>query len=505
MKRFFILLIMVVLFVFVSCETKKIEKDDDKLTDDDIVNVDDDTSDTGDAEEDDDSDTGDDVDIVECTLDKEWLSPETDWASWAYLRMTGEIGEYNGDYVEATYTEGKVKTTAGTTDLEAGSYMNYQNSVLLADAVAYEFLNVNQTAGTGVVDYYDAMWQFNKQLVPIFIEDGPNEDGGNEAEFGGFVFFRNTFIDVNFDTNGYVTEQRVRKNCWLAVAATEEIEEEGETYDVAIGGMYGCFGENVDGSVGETLKMMFKNKMTDDRADLITWINTQADGTVLEFGDEGFVFECECYNEDGASDTVDNSVPCWQYDGPGGAEDCPPEMEGNCDPVETDDDAETDDDEVDDDPYVDPCTPNPCTDTNKTVCTDTNLDGVAECACDTGYTLDGGTECINTKNVDCTDNAPTNATSTVAQVAITWDDTTEWSTPADCAWTCDDGYEENGAGDACEAIANPCVTPDPCNDLDNAVDDSCAPVEVTTGVYTGEFACTCDENFTWTVDACVAN
>ncbi|MBP7433001.1 hypothetical protein KA996_05600, partial [bacterium] len=210
--------------------------------------------------------------------------------------------------------------------------------------------------------------------------------------------------------------------------------------------------------------------------------------------------------------------PCWQYDGPGGAEECPAEVEaaGKCGEGAPDEDIVdedvVDEDTTDDDPYVDPCLPtNPCTDTNKTVCTDADEDGVEECGCDAGYHLNNSSECrSNTKQEPCDQTGvtvPANATIVVADVDVTWDIAGgTWNATPKCDWACNAGYEENVAGDACVAIADPCdVTPDPCNDLANAVDDSCAAEEVTSGVYTGVFSCTCDTNYTWTVDACVAD
>jgi len=448
-----------------------------------------------------------------CTLNEDWLTPSEDWTTWAFLRMSGEVGLYDGDYVEATFTEGKIKITSGTTDLKYGTYLNYQGTIILADAYNYEFLNVDQTAGTGTIDYYDAMWQFSSQLIPLF-----KEDGAREADFASFVWFRHAYIDVTFDTStGMTKSQKTRKNCWAALAATEEVVEDDTPYDVAVGGIYGCFDENVDGSVGETLKMMFRNKMTDDRDDILAFINTLEDETVLKYGDEGFRFECDCYNENGATDKAgENQVPCWHYDGPGGAEECAPEVEaaGKCDEGAPDEDVVdediVDEDTTDDDPYVDPCLPtNPCVEANKTVCTDANLDGVEECACDVDYHLNNSDACkSNTKSIPCDQTGvtvPANAVIVVENVDVTWTGA-GWEATPKCKWVCNAGYEENVAGDACEAIADPCdVTPDPCNDLANAVDDSCVPEEVTSGVYTGEFDCTCDANFTWTSGACVAD
>jgi|GEM_PF-3065551 len=405
MKRILILLTMMVfVLVMASCETKKIEKNDETI-DEDVIEVDTETDNDSVTETDDDQVVPDE-DV--CGLPQDWLAPASEWEAWGYLRMSGEIGDYNGDYVEATFTEGKMKIASGTTDLGLGSFMNYQGTTLLADAVAYEF--ISQTASLATVDYYDAMWQFSSQLVPLF-----KEDGAREADFAAFVWFRNSFIDLVIQ-NQQITEQRTRKSCWLALAATEEVEEEGETYDVPVGGIYGCFDDNVDGSVGETLKMMFRNKMTDNRDDILTFINTLEDNTVLEYGDEGFRFECECYNENGATATVgENEVPCWQYDGPGGAEECPAEVEaaGKCGEGAPDEDI-VDEDVVDEE--------NP------------DADGISSkmVPCDqTGVT------------------APANAAIVVADVEVTW--TGEgWTAPAKCVWACNENYMLNEAETGCE-------------------------------------------------------
>ncbi|HNW82317.1 MAG TPA: hypothetical protein PKG52_05425, partial [bacterium] len=111
-------------------------------------------------------------------------------------------------------------------------------------------------------------------------------------------------------------------------------------------------------------------------------------------------------------------------------------------------DVETD---ADVDNYINPCTPtNTCVEAHQTVCTDANTDGVAECACDADYHFNGSNVCIsNTKTESCVDNAPANATSTVADVDVTWNGT-GWNTAADCAWTCDDGYTINNTSDGCD-------------------------------------------------------
>ncbi len=368
--------------------------------------------------------------------------------------------------------------------------MNYQASVLLADAAAYEFINVNQSAGTATVDYWDAMYQFNPALIPAL-----KEAGVREAGFGSTVFFRHTFIDVTFDTSGKLTAQYVRKNCFIGLSKTEEVEEEGEVYDVPIGDMYGCFDENVDGSVGEELKMMFKNEFTEDEAAMLEFFNTQQDGSVLQYGQDGYTHLCTCYEADGTTE-----VNCWnEYDGPGGAEECPAVVEaaGECGTVEPDDDV-VDEDTNDDDTYVDPCTPtNPCVEANKTVCTDTNEDGVAECGCDVDYHLNNSNECkSNTKTTPCIDNAPANATSTVVDVEVTWNGT-GWNTAADCEWTCDDNFMLNETSDGCVAYVDPCTPTNPCVDANKTV--------CTDANEDGVAECACDEGYHDDAGSCVAN
>lgn len=338
MKKLLVIFLMFSLFVVAGCEDEKKENDEDQTDDQDVTDVQD--NETEDQEVEDKEVSDDDGDCA--AIDSEWMEPEEDWEAWSYLKMMGPIADYEGEYQPAVYTDGKAKTSHGTTEFTDGSFMNYQDSVLLADAAAYEFIDVDQAAGTAVVDYWDIMLQVSLQLIPLMVEQGAYETG-----FGATVSFRHTFIDVTINASGQVTSQQVRKNCYLAVSKTEEVEEEGETYNVPIGDIYGCFEDNVDGSVGEDLKMMFKNELTEAQADLLTAFNEQQDGTVLEYGDEGFMHICQCYDEEGTE------IDCWAYDGPGGSEECPDYVpEGDCVVPETDDDAVNDADAADENDFV---------------------------------------------------------------------------------------------------------------------------------------------------------
>ena len=90
MKRFFIVLITAMLFVFVSCEKKKVDPtDDDKLTDDDIVVVDDETD--TDTEESD--DVSDDVEPEKCKVDPAILDVVEGYESYYALNIIAPIND----------------------------------------------------------------------------------------------------------------------------------------------------------------------------------------------------------------------------------------------------------------------------------------------------------------------------------------------------------------------------------------------------------------------------
>ncbi len=328
MKKTFLILIVQVLFlVFTGCS--KCNCIDYPLRDDETVP---DENGFYESENEDDNDNDNDnetPDKENClVLNEDWLAPDHEWKIWSYLRMIGEIADPEGEYVGAVYTEGRIKTTEGAHELTTGSFLNSSGLVISAEASSFKFVNMNESEKTATVDYYNGSWQFNKMIIPLA------QKGESVVDFGAFVIFTNSMVDVKFDSEGAINDQRMRKKCLLAVSTIEDYEQDGEIFEMPVGGIYGCFEGAADGSVGETLKMMFRNELTDKREDLLKWINTQEEGSVLEYGDEGFQFECVCYEENGIDE-----VPCWQYDGPGGAEECPPEVpEGECHVEEPDDD-----------------------------------------------------------------------------------------------------------------------------------------------------------------------
>ncbi|MDA3863341.1 MAG: hypothetical protein PF689_05675 [Deltaproteobacteria bacterium] len=85
------------------------------------------------------------------------------------------------------------------------------------------------------------------------------------------------------------------------------------------------------------------------------------------------------------------------------------------------------------------------------------VDGNGVCTCDQGYTKEDE-ECINTKMVDCIDQAPENGESWIEEVEITWDSNNGWSEPEVCEWRClESHYEENGECVACPSAPAECT------------------------------------------------
>jgi hypothetical protein len=448
MKRFFIVLIMMVLFVFVSCEKKKVDPaDDDKLTDDDIVVVDDETD--TDTEESD--DVSDDAEPEKCKVDPSILDVVEGYESYYALNIIAPINDSTSTERPAGPVYSKFKINIdGHPEIKLDP-----NFIFVQDNIQDNTLDIYTLGDLGNNKQY--YYTFMVTALPLEWVDILRAD--EETKLPTVPFTQVLTLE---EFTGYL------RQCVIGIGSIITTEE-GQ---FAEGNMELCYDQNKNFEFGENLRLGFNAK-----------INTNKQDIVDLFSNVNSVDElCSCYGTD------NKEIPC-------------PEEE-------TDDDPETDDDETnDEDPYVDPCVPtNPCTDTNKTVCTDLDEDGVAECACDLNYHLEeaacvsntknvacidnppanatstvaqvevtwNGTAwttaadcawtcdatfhleeaaCVsNTKMVDCTDNAPANATSTVAQVEVTWNGTA-WPTAADCAWTCAEGYVINGTGDGCEAIA----------------------------------------------------
>ncbi|MBN2717486.1 MAG: hypothetical protein JXX14_16670, partial [Deltaproteobacteria bacterium] len=95
-------------------------------------------------------------------------------------------------------------------------------------------------------------------------------------------------------------------------------------------------------------------------------------------------------------------------------------------------------------------------------------------SCNTDY-AQSGNSCINSQLVDCTDVAPANGTSTIAQVQINYTTPGGWTTPADCAWTCDASYHtEDSTTCVSDTQSVNCTDNAPTNGTSTVV-----PVEIT--------------------------
>lgn len=100
--------------------------------------------------------------------------------------------------------------------------------------------------------------------------------------------------------------------------------------------------------------------------------------------------------------------------------------------------------------YIDPCADtNPCTAENRTICTDDNNDGTAECLCITDFHLEGENCITNSRSVKC-DPAPENGTLSSdyvdGNITQTWNSETKQYEPAtdSCTFSCNETYHING-------------------------------------------------------------
>jgi len=93
--------------------------------------------------------------------------------------------------------------------------------------------------------------------------------------------------------------------------------------------------------------------------------------------------------------------------------------------------------------------------------------------------------CIDNREVPCDEDNdnPAHSTDTIVNVTITYTTIGGWTLPADCAWTCDDGYQQDEHG-FCNLIGGPCED-NPCTEEHKHVctDDGGNPV------------CSCDPHY----------
>ena len=141
---------------------------------------------------------------------------------------------------------------------------------------------------------------------------------------------------------------------------------------------------------------------------------------------------------------------------------------------------------------------------------DDTLNDYGDCSlveCITDFHTEDNLTCItDTKQLACTDSAPTNGTSTSIQVDVIWDRTT-WAEPEVCAWTCNtDFHTEDDSTCVSDTKQLACTNIAPTNALDTVTD-----VDVTWDSVTSEWsiptdcAWECNTNYTKGLDLCVAD
>ena len=297
MKQVLILSSAVLIMLFqISCGEHCSGSNCEEHPDSDI-NIDDtvdpDASDTEIADTDENAAVTDDDGCPGAALDTVWMTPEDSWKSWSYLKMMGEVYELGGDAVDAVFTEGKAKLSDVSVSFEKGSYAKSFETVV-AMTSSYKMLNYDEVARTATVDFWEMEYMFPGGLINAMKESGMYENGS-----GAYVTVTNTLFDIEFNETGAVIAQFLRKKCYSAISRTEEVEIDGEIYDVPIGGIAGCFENNVDASAGEELKMMFKNELADDKETVEAYYNTNPDGTLMDPDDENYTPQCQCYKKDG--------------------------------------------------------------------------------------------------------------------------------------------------------------------------------------------------------------
>ena len=107
---------------------------------------------------------------------------------------------------------------------------------------------------------------------------------------------------------------------------------------------------------------------------------------------------------------------------------------------------------------TDPCSPNPCTQLNKNVCSNNN--GTALCTCNPNYVDDGAGNCVdNTTPVDPCDPNPCQEANKAVCTA----------SGAQAICSCNQGYADDGAGNCvADTPVDPC-TPNPCQEANKTV------------------------------------
>ena len=288
-KKLLALLAAFMFLTMVSCsdDPDKTETDNE-VEDKTEVEVDDDVA----VEDKTDTETPDDDEVVvpTCKLDSAFMEPNEDYTSWYTMKLIGKI--ITSDESEtALISEAKYKDLDGAI-VDVGGLQGVilssvaDNDEKTPQIILLTFGDLDQSPEVGDVSYKVGQIVFPTQHLQYMKQEGLNqlEENGSSLPI---------IYQLYFDQNADQT-LTTRKQCIVNVA---EIVDNKLTGDVFV-----CHDGNETFAAGETLKIMMNTKMFDNEADILTMLNTEADGTVVMPGEEGYSELCTCFKEDGTTE-----------------------------------------------------------------------------------------------------------------------------------------------------------------------------------------------------------
>lgn len=237
----------------------------------------------------------------DCAFDNSWVLPEENWESWAYLKVVGEIGETiesacgESGYKVKNLKDPKEKDQIYITKKTGDSVNVSSTNKTTLEASYYGDGNPKSSSAYFLFMSITLNLSFSTDLIPNM-----KESGARETDFGPLVSLKQSFRTEWRDFGG--TEIKYYKYCTIGIPKFKN--------DLPVGSMSGCFANNIDGSEGEDLKMMFRMEIEDDKDKIIEYTNTRSDGSIAVPGDVDFNQYCFCSYDEEARELI-----CYNYDG----------------------------------------------------------------------------------------------------------------------------------------------------------------------------------------------
>lgn len=237
----------------------------------------------------------------DCAFDNSWILPEENWSSWAYLKVVGEIGETiksacgESGYKVKNLKDLKKKDQIYITKLTGDSVSVSSTNKTTLDSYYYGGSNPKSRGADFIYMSTTLKLSFSTDLI-----SNMKESGERETNFGPSVSLTQSFRS---ESQGFMgTEVLYDKHCTIGIPKFNN--------GLPVGNMSGCFANNIDGSEGEDLKMMFRMELEDDKDKIIEYTNTRSDGSVAVLGDVDFNRYCFCSYDEEARELI-----CYNYDG----------------------------------------------------------------------------------------------------------------------------------------------------------------------------------------------